>query len=120
MIEPGVALSNAVYGTTTGFGLGFAFLFVRWLATFIAGRQDARLAHLDGASRLLVEQLQDQVRALIEYNTTIDAKLAECVERDIEKERRIAQLEGMMAGFGDARQHAQLIVAAEKKGAKGQ
>lgn len=114
MIESGVALSTAVYGTTMGFGLGTAFLFVRWLATFIAGRQDARLAHLDGASKLLITQLQDQVRGLLEYNMTVDAKLADCLERDIEKERRIAQLEGMMAGFGDARQHAQLIVSAEK------
>lgn len=118
MIEGDTILQTLAFGGSAGFSLGFAFLFVRWLAAFIAGRQDARTAHLDTATKLLIDQLQEQVKGLLEYKRTVDAKLAECLDRDIEKERRIAQLEGMMAGLGDARQHAQLIVSSEKQRGK--
>lgn len=114
MIEGDTILQTLAFGGSAGFSLGFAFLFVRWLASFIAGRQDARTAHLDGATKLLIDQLQEQVKALIEHQETTERKLAECMDRDIEKERRIAHLEGIQLGMGDARQHAALIVANEK------
>jgi hypothetical protein len=88
---------------------------VKWATTFIFGRLDRREARLDEGTATLIQQLQDQVKGLLDHKEAVEKKLAECVERDIEKERRIAQLEGLTAGLGDARQHAQLIVSAEKR-----
>jgi hypothetical protein len=98
-----------------GGGMALGFVAVKWATTFLFGRIDKREARVDAGTQLLMEQLQRQVKELLEYKATVDAKLRECLERDIEKERRIAQLEGLTAGFGDARQHAQLIVSAEKR-----
>ena len=116
--NPDTLLTWGTGGLSVGIGLYAARLIgqgVRWLIVYFTGRYDAREAHIDRATNDLIEQLERQVKGLLEYKETVDAKLHECMERDIEKERRIAQLEGMMAGFGDARQHAQLIVSAEKK-----
>lgn len=114
MIEANSVVWTLAYGGSAGFGLGFAFLVVRWLAVFIAGRVDKREAQIDAGTALLIRQLQEQVAGLIEYKKTVDAALRECLERDLEKEYRIAQLEGMIHGTGDARQYAQLIVSADK------
>lgn len=116
----GISLAQlAVAGGSVGGSLGIVLVMVKWTATFIAGRLDKREDRLDAGTQLLIGQLQEQVKGLLEHKETVERKLAECMERDIEKERRIAQLEGLAAGFGDARQHAALIVAGEKAKDKG-
>lgn len=115
--NPDTLLTWGTGGLSVGIGLYGARLVgrgVQWLILYFTGRHDAREAHIETATRSLIEQLQRQVKDLIDHRDLVEAKLAECMDRDIEKERRIAQLEGMMAGLGDARQHAALIVANEK------
>jgi hypothetical protein len=112
----------AIAGGSAGGMFGLVLVAVRWCANFIAGRLDKREEHLgrkeehlDAGTQRLIVQLQEQVNGLIEAKATTDKLLAECLDRDIEMKRRVAQLEGLTAGLGDARQHAALIVASEKR-----
>lgn len=114
MIEPGVALSTLAYGGSAGFGLGFSFLVVRWFATFVAGRIDRKEANVDAGTQRLIDRLEKQVEALLTRMTHIDEDLAECKRRHAESEAEVMRLKAQMQGFGDARQHAALIVATEK------
>jgi hypothetical protein len=97
-----------------GGGMAFGFVVVKWFTTFIFGRIDKKEDRLDAGTQLLIVQLQEQVKGLLEHKESVEKKLADCLERDIEKERRIAWLEGLNAGMGDARQSAARIVAADK------
>lgn len=100
---------------TVGFGVGGGFFFVRWLMVFLAGRWDRKEQHLDDATKLLITQLQEQVASLISRLTFIEKDLAECKRMHAESEATRLRLEATLQGLGDARQHAALIVASEKR-----
>jgi hypothetical protein len=120
MMLPGIeGFETAASWGASGFGAGLGFFFVRWLAIFIAGRWDKKEAHLDAATKLLIEQLQVQVKSLIERLTYIERDLAECKRMHAQSEADRLRLEAMLQGIGDARQHAALIVADEKRKDKG-
>lgn len=118
MIESGVALSTAFYTSVGGMSFGFSFLVVRWFASFIAGRMDKRQEHLDEATRELINGLRTDVKELREWRSRAEAELIECERKHSQSEAKVARLEATLAGFGDARQHAQLIVASEKAQSK--
>ena len=126
MIEPGVALSTLAYSGVAGFGVGTAFLFVRWAAHFIAGRIDHKEARVDAGMSSLIDGLKQQVEMLRadcmdlrEWRTKAERELAQCKEQHAEANAKVKELEATLAGFGHARQHAALIVAAEKAAKKG-
>lgn len=129
MIEPGVALSTLAYSGMGGAGLGFSFLVVRWMASFIAGRSDAQAAHIDAATARLIEGLERRLDQEIETRRQLEAatqeelrelrlELAECNRRHADAEEEVSRLKGLILGVGDARNHAQLIIAADKQAAK--
>ena len=120
MIEPGVALSTAIYGGTAGVGLGLALAFVKWAAHFIAGRLDVKEARLDANMEQILSRLNEEVERLGGECTELRAECArlrkavhKCEERHRDSEARVKQLEAMFQGYGDARQVAQMQAAAD-------
>lgn len=102
---------------TAGAGFGFAFLVIRWLATFIAGRMDKKEDRLDRSTAALLDRLEGEIEALTKRVEKAEAALTECKEQHAESSARVLHLEAILQGQGDARQYAQLIIADEKKGA---
>lgn len=121
MIQTGVALSTLAYSGVAGFGVGTAFLFVRWIASFIAGRIDRKEDRLDAGMGALIDGLREQIALLREDCTDLrsrvsnaEAELLECKKQHADSNARVKELEATLLGAGHARQHAALIVAAEK------
>lgn len=104
----------AIASGTAGGSFGLVFVAVRWSANFIAGRMDRKEAHLDAGTQRMIDRLERQVEALIERMTRIDEDLAECKRMHAESEADRMRLRAMLQGYGDARQVAQLKVAADK------
>lgn len=119
MIEPGVALSTLAYSGVAGFGLGTAFLFVRWAAHFIAGRIDAKEDRLDAGMGVLLAGLRDELDRVKKDCSEFRDALRKCEEKHAESAAEVMQLKAMLQGYGDARQIAQLKVAADKQNEKG-
>lgn len=122
-------LTYVIYGGTTGLSMSAVFLFVRWIANFIAGRWDKKEEQIDGATRRLIEGLErrlneeQQTRRQIEQEMReelrqVRRELAECIKKHSESDARVLQLEAAQTGLGDAKQHAALIVAAERLDSK--
>lgn len=112
----------AVAGGSAGGMFGLVFVFVRWTANFIAGRMDRREARLDAGMIGLIDGLKAEIARLSgeckDLRTAVAKhgdELTECRKKHAESEAEVMKLKAMLAGFGDARQHAQLIVSAEKK-----
>jgi hypothetical protein len=104
----------AVASGTAGGSFGLVFVAVRWAANFIAGRMDHKEAVVDAGTQRLIDRLEKQVDGLIERMERVDADLAECKRLHAESEADRMRLNALLQGYGDARQHAQLIVSAEK------
>lgn len=108
--------------TTGGLSIGAGIVITRlagrgisWLLVFLTGRHDKREAQLDEATRELIEALREDVRGLRDRVAAAETALLDCQRKHAESEAKVVRLEAMLAGFGDARQHAQLIVAEEKR-----
>lgn len=118
MISSGGALDTAIYGGSMGIGFGTAFLVIRWLATFIAGRIDKSDERLDKRTDDIMERLEKQVQRLTERVENLESELEDCRRMHAEEAAARMKLEALIQGTGDARQHAQLIVASEKRQSK--
>lgn len=114
MIEPGVALSTLAYSGVAGFGLGTAFLFVRWAAHFIAARIDRKEDRLDAGMTALLEGMRTELDRVKKDCGEFRDALRECERKHSESAAEVMQLKAMLQGYGDARQIAQLQVAADK------
>lgn len=101
-------LQLAIASGTAGGSFGLVFVFVRWAANFVAGRIDKKADRLDAATEYLIGQLSGQVKTLLSRCNQIEEHHAHCLEE-------LASLRGYVDGMGSARQHAQLIVSAEKR-----
>lgn len=117
---------------TGGVGVGAGIYIMRmigqgtgWLFTFIAGRQDKREADADEAQAAIILLLREELGRHAERLAIVEHELEECkkrhaevaAERD-EVSRERAELRGLLAGLGGARQHAALIIASEKAAEK--
>lgn len=98
-----------------GFGAGLSFFIVRWFAVFMAGRWDKREAQIDEATKRLIEQLTAEVTRLAERLGVVERDLADCKKLHAIAEAERLRVEAILQGYGDAKQHAALIVAAEKR-----
>lgn len=105
----------AVGGGTAGLSFGALFVAVRWCANFIFGRLDKKEAHIDAGTQRLFERLEKRLDAEITRGDRHELELRECQDRHSECEARVKQLEATFQGYGDAREKAALIVAAEKR-----
>ena len=129
-------IQNAETWGSAGVGAGVGFFFVRWLAVFFAGRWDKKEEQIDAATRQIIETLRIENTRLSEAEkqtraemsvmreeftqrfNSFEEALRQCERRHAEGEAEIMRLKAVIQGAGDARQHASLIVAAEKKDAK--
>ena len=118
MIEPGVALSTLAYSGVAGFGLGTAFLFVRWAAHFVASRIDKKEDRLDAGMTVLLDGMRIELDRVKKDCGEFRDALRECERKHSESAAEVMQLKAMLQGYGDARQNAQLQVAADKQAGK--
>lgn len=114
-------LQGAAAWFSGGAGVGAGIYLFRWLFDWIGLRVDRREAVLaDGHARIdkatqdLIGHLQARLETMNARITDLERELDDCRKRDAEKDARIARLEAQALGFGDARQHAQLIVSQER------
>lgn len=113
-----LSVFSAVDATANGIGIGLGFFFIRWAVIFMAGRWDKKEAQLNEGTKLLIDQLSEQNTALFERLVIVERGLAECKEEHAQCRAEVMELKGFLHGRGNARQEAQLIIAAEKKKAK--
>lgn len=90
-----------------GFSFAFGLVVFRSLASLLFGRLAQKETQLDAATQHLIGQLTGQVETLLDRCTQIEAHHAQCLEE-------LASLRGYVDGRGDANQHAQLIIAADR------
>lgn len=96
-----------------GLGFGIGLLVIRFLSLVIQ-QWNVKEDRLDKGTKTLIEQQQQQIASLLEWKDDVEVALKECQQRHAASELEVARLSGLLAGFGDARQQAALIVAAEK------
>lgn len=116
-------ISDLLVATTSGgLSIGVGIYLARtlgrgvsWLLVFVTGRQDKRQATIDEAQSELIQTLRNDVAELRERVTGTERQLRECERKHAESEAKVMKLEALLAGLGDARQHAQLIVSEEKR-----
>ena len=97
-----------------GAGLGLGLLSIRLLAMVIA-QWNVKEDRIDKGTALLISQLQQQTKDLLEWKERVEVELMECQRRHAASEEEVARLRGLMQGYGDARDKAQLIVSEEKR-----
>lgn len=102
-----------------GAAAGGGFGVIKWTAEFFAGRIDKRASAIDAGTLFLIDNLRAEVARLAERVETVETDLAECHKLHAAAEARVMQLEATQRGLGDARAHAQLIIAAEKSEQRG-
>lgn len=108
-------------GVGVGAGIAAGLYFIRWLIEFVGGRMDRREARLDKATQEIFTRLETEVKRLTERCGTLEERVQqtedELAERKTQHEQceaRCIRLEAMLQGYGDAKQTAALIIAAEK------
>lgn len=117
---PGGVVEWGAGGLSVGLGIYLARLVgsgIRWLWESVTGRLDKQQQHNDEVAQRQFERLEGEIEKLTVRVTKAETALLECTKKHAESEAHVLRLEAMLQGYGDARQHAALIVAAEKKGA---
>lgn len=125
---PGGVLEWGAGGLSVGLGIYGARLLGsagRWLIVYFTGRHDKMQDHLDEGNRALIADLRKEVDRL-KLDREVDRKdiesmreeLKECNRKHAQSEAEVMQLKAQMQGYGDARQDAARIVAAEKREVK--
>ena len=97
-----------------GLGLAVGLAFLKWMIDFIAKRTDRREDRVDAGTRALFDDHRAEIDRLKAECVELRAGLADCLRKHAEAEARELGLKAEMQGYGNARQHAQLIVSAEK------
>lgn len=105
----------AAGGVSAGIGLGGGIWFVKWLIEWIGGRIERKAATVDASMHRLLDRLEGEVRDLRQRVSRTEADLAECKEQHAQSRAEILRLEALLQAQGGAREHAQLIIAAEKR-----
>lgn len=96
-----------------GIGLGIGLLAVRVFAMLL-NQWNLKEDRLEKGHKTVFDTQQQQIASLLEWKDQVEAALKECREQHASSQLEVAKLKGLLAGFGDARQHAQLIIAADK------
>lgn len=102
-------------GATMGGSLGITLFFLKWAAEFFAGRADKQAERLDAGTSALIERLNAEVKRLSETTDVFRQRLDACERKHRESDAEVMRLKAMLQGFGEARDKASLIIAAEKQ-----
>jgi len=114
-----------VYGASTGGSLSVGLVFLRLLF----GRLDRREAHIDSATKDLIEGLRQEILRLIDRADYTDKKLRECEERDAHRhaelnetreelnhtKAELLKVQRLLQAGGEIRNQIQTGLAAEKR-----
>lgn len=116
----GIADTLPGVGVAAG-GAGAGYFLVKLLFDTLTGRVDKREAaveagsvRLDAATQRLITRLEEEITDLSGRMRTAEHELDECRRRDVAREAEVARLKATMQGWGDARDHAQAILAAQR------
>ncbi len=104
-----------------GAGAGGGYFVVLKFFEWLGGRVDKREAaveassiRLDTAMHKLLKNLEDRMQALTGRLDVVEHELTECRAQHAKCEAELSRLRGMMQGFGDVKQQAQVYIAAER------
>ena len=99
-----------------------AFFITKLVLDTFLGRIQHRESAVDAGTQRLIEGLERRLEQESTRYDDLDRRLEafrvdldECRKKHLEAESEVMRLKAMITGLGDARQHAQLIVSAEKK-----
>lgn len=115
MIQSSEIASMLAYGGATGAGLAIGLQFMKWLLTFMAGRYDKHHETIDAGTQKLLENLNKRLDAVSDRLSKAELDLDQCKEEHAKSRAEVMQLRAQLQGYGDARQHAALIVASERE-----
>ncbi|MEO1908804.1 MAG: hypothetical protein ABGX08_17455 [Citromicrobium sp.] len=101
-------------GATMGGSLGITLFFLKWAAEFVSKRADKQAERNDAGTRELIERLNAEVERLANDCAELREGLRACERKHLESDAEVMRLKAMLQGFGEARDKASLIVAAEK------
>ncbi len=99
-----------------GAGAGASFFMLKWAVELFFGRVDKREAAVASGTITLIAHLQTQINSLTERLEKAETELADCRDAHAIDQEELARWRGTAQGMGDAKQHAQLIVAAAAVG----
>lgn len=105
-----------------GGGAGGSFVLIKWVLEQLLGRVQQRESAIDAGTQRLIEGLERRLTQESHRYDELEMRLEafrhdldECRKKHLESESEVIRLKAMVAGLGDARQHAQLIISAERK-----
>jgi hypothetical protein len=124
MPDGNTILNSAAAWFSGGAGIGAGYMLFRYIFEWVGVRVDKREAALeastarhDAANQALIDNLLKRLEVMNERITGLERELDECRKRDAEKDARLAKLEAQQLGLGEARNHAQTIIAADRQSA---
>ena len=104
----------------TGGGIGGGFFLLKWVVYWASGRVDKReaaveagTARLDEVTQRVITRLEAEVNNLIPRMTHAEKELEACRTQHAESRAEVARLKAIMQGWGEAKDHAQSILAAQ-------
>lgn len=118
--EAAIAL---LYGAGTGSGIIVSMRFFQWLIGFRAGRLDKQQEHVDAGMTALMQNFREEIDRLKTDRDTdrremadMREKLRQCEEQHAEARAEVMELRAMLQGYGNVRNEAQKLIAADKLG----
>lgn len=112
-------LSLIAASGTAGLCFAAGLRFFQWLLTFIAGRSDARTAHLDAVTKALIDELRKELERLKARCEESEERMRECERKHAETEAELLGVKRLLQAQGDIRNRIQAGVAAERRGDEG-
>lgn len=109
-IDGGDALTLFLRGTGMGTGLGLMLAIMR----MIFGRLDKREAHLDEATKELINELRKELDRLKKRCEESEERMRECERKHAETEAEMLGLKRLLQASGEVRQMAQQVVSADR------
>lgn len=106
-VDSGDLLDKAVQASGFGGSFAIVLVFLRWLLTFVVGRNDRREVALDARWAAYTKKIEERCERMEE-------EVEECHRHKHDLEIRIARLEGFDHGLGDRRQEEQRGVSARR------
>lgn len=104
-----------------GGSAGAGYFLIKFIIEQIIGRLDKREAavaasseQLDERTYKLIDKLEERLNALTARLDQVEHELTECRAQHAVCEAELAKLRAIVQGFGDAKQQAANIVAAER------
>ena len=112
-----IAATTGSFGLGTGAGFFALRYLLEWIGVRVDRREAAALAvrkEIDEATKNLINGLEARVKTLMERVDHVEDELQESNTKHSVCERELARLQGLVQGWGDAKNAAQTILAAER------